>query len=856
MQLTDFCKNDGFESVLALTYNINVHFFEKVIFRNLIIGNAYDILILADGQQAEQDIARDIDELRHLGRDYLLHPIYLKGAFHPKLILRLNEKSARLCFGSGNLSFGGWGGNQEVAATWEFNERSAWQLNSMLDVISNYITDDFALERFQQLRDQSWLLTKSKPEDILYGTRIIVTPKDQSLSMLLAERWEGRRFESLHILTGSTDENGAFIQWCHDKFGIKNSIVGVNPEFCSFNVRQLQKIPVSIKIAPFESSRRLHAKFYLFDGPDGSAVIMGSANCSRAAWMLEPVKGGNVESIIIYDDIDKSKVMNILDIFPDEHKYPEEVLTRKIVNDSRDFYSGVGYYLTHLSIDERSETLTARFSKVLNEKYKIECEIIDSSFYLKPINDKNTEWIVKIPTLTPSKEILWVKVTVTDTNGNKIVFRRWIDYPDQLRRSAIVIKTRNALHNLSQAKSTSEQRKILEDLHYLGDMFIHRTSSFPDFRHSNERERKKDGTTVPQVTPEMLIRSLNEKDKKLTLRHHHSFMEGSPLTGIMRALFTSLDDEESLEELALVDENQFPTDVEVEDTKKRKGNGSETELSEDEIKKCEERFKTKLGKEFSSYLDKLASEKFAIECTARQMVEACAFMLAVAAKCIKRNSEYEELAREWIIRVVEILFMQKYKEDQSVGLFDYVKKRYSEHDFNCIVGDGSLWVVFLVILGIVPWNDVLGNLKRAFILRLIYKRPEMIMHLNEDKFNLIISKIDFKNVEVWFSQSIPDILKSLDKIEYYLDNHFEMLVKDHDPSEYMGGDWFYRKDIGLAVFENFTKNPIYMSVFLPYKGKMTKVCSKNYYVNIRIAMSKDINLKKMYVNLGKKFDFK
>jgi len=841
MKLTDFCKNDSFHAVLALTYNIDAHFFEKVIYRNLLIGNASDVIILADGQQVEEDIERNIGELRHLGRDYLLHPVFLKGTFHPKMLLRLNEKGAKLCLGSGNLSFGGWGGSQEIAATWEFDKRSAWQLNSLLNIISEYITDDFASERFRHIRDQSWLLTIAKPEE-MDRTRILITPKNQNLSMLLSERWEGRRFDSLHILTGSTDKKGTFIQWCHDTFGIKNCIVGVNPEFCSFHVRHLQKIPVSINISPFESKRRLHAKFYLFDGPDGAAAIMGSANCSYAAWMMEPAKGGNVESIIIYDDIDKFEVMNILNNFPDEHIHPKDVLTNEVIDDSRNPSGSVGYYLTQLSIDEMGENLIARFSKALDESYKIECVIMDLSFYLTPVNNKSTEWIAKISTLMPSKETLWGIIKVENKNGTVVVFRRWIDYPEQLRRSAIGTRAKNALRGLSNAYTTSEQRKVLEDLHYLGDIFIHSTSSFPDFRRRDEREQKEFDKNVARVTPEKLIRSLKENNRKLDIKYHSSFMYGSPLKGIMKILFDTLDDEKSPEESGQFEEELVTEKVGEEDPRKSKIGKSKNDLSEEETKKREEHFKAKLNKEFSRYLDKLSSEKFAKVCTARQMVEACAFMLAVAAKCMKRHSEYEEIAREWIIRVCEILFFQKYEDEQPAGLFNYVKRRYSEKEFNAIVGDGNLWVVFLVVLGIFSWEEMLGNLKRAFILKLIYERPELIKHFDEYKFNLLIKRIEFENAEIWFRESLPGILKTLSDIEDYLDDHFNKLIEDSDPLEYRPGDWFYRKGMGWAFFEYFDEESKNMHIYLPYAGRKMHVLCKGFYINVRQALVKNVEL--------------
>ena len=46
----------------------------------------------------------------------------------------------------------------------------------------------------------------------------------------------------------------------------------------------------------------LHAKFYWFEGEQGTSAVFGSANCSAAAWLLSPDRGGNVETILCFDE--------------------------------------------------------------------------------------------------------------------------------------------------------------------------------------------------------------------------------------------------------------------------------------------------------------------------------------------------------------------------------------------------------------------------------------------------------------------------------------------------------------------------------------------------------------------------
>ena len=42
---------------------------------------------------------------------------------------------------------------------------------------------------------------------------LIITQPDQPLGKQLVDRWDGKRFHTLKLFTGSTDKNGAFIKY-------------------------------------------------------------------------------------------------------------------------------------------------------------------------------------------------------------------------------------------------------------------------------------------------------------------------------------------------------------------------------------------------------------------------------------------------------------------------------------------------------------------------------------------------------------------------------------------------------------------------------------------------------------------
>jgi hypothetical protein len=118
MNPREFCRQRGFNSAILLTYCFEPLFFERVILKDLWAGETGDILVLGDAREINESSTRWIGQLRNLGRRYQLALALTKGAFHPKLMLRVGSEGAAVWVGSGNLTSGGWGGNHEVCCAW------------------------------------------------------------------------------------------------------------------------------------------------------------------------------------------------------------------------------------------------------------------------------------------------------------------------------------------------------------------------------------------------------------------------------------------------------------------------------------------------------------------------------------------------------------------------------------------------------------------------------------------------------------------------------------------------------------------------------------------------------------------
>ena len=112
----DVLRSARWSRALIGTYVMSLGFFEAAPLRALRRGGATDIRILAD----VAGVAGALGEAgaREVGRTYAVEPVRVTdGCFHPKFLLLDGDTGPRMLVGSGNLTFGGWGSNLELAET-------------------------------------------------------------------------------------------------------------------------------------------------------------------------------------------------------------------------------------------------------------------------------------------------------------------------------------------------------------------------------------------------------------------------------------------------------------------------------------------------------------------------------------------------------------------------------------------------------------------------------------------------------------------------------------------------------------------------------------------------------------------
>ena len=110
----DVVEAHPWQRVAFTTYALSLSFFEAVILDALVRGGGNSqALVLADVDGVRASIGEQ--GAQRVGKDYEVEPVAVtNGVFHPKVSVFISADECHVLVGSGNLTFGGWGGNCEV----------------------------------------------------------------------------------------------------------------------------------------------------------------------------------------------------------------------------------------------------------------------------------------------------------------------------------------------------------------------------------------------------------------------------------------------------------------------------------------------------------------------------------------------------------------------------------------------------------------------------------------------------------------------------------------------------------------------------------------------------------------------
>jgi len=284
------------------TYSLSLSFFEAVVLDALVRGGGREALILADVQGVRASLSEQ--GAHRVGKDYEVEPVSVTGGvFHPKVSLLSAAGECHLLVGSGNLTFGGWGGNCEVLE----HLHPSFAADALDDAASFFdlmpVTERIRYGAADQCAAIAVELRKSIQAKSRTGSVRLFHSLDMSISEQVAQV-VGDLGGAVRMVAAAPfwDDGSAVVQLCKT-IGLDQIFVHSHPHgsvegFAGSNwpTSYRNKVrAIQLELLETQGQRRLHAKLFEILCKRGRVVVSGSPNCTGAALHRDR----NVEACVV-----------------------------------------------------------------------------------------------------------------------------------------------------------------------------------------------------------------------------------------------------------------------------------------------------------------------------------------------------------------------------------------------------------------------------------------------------------------------------------------------------------------------------------------------------------------------------
>ncbi len=296
-------KSKGYEIALFTTYNFEIQFFERSILNRLENNNIKTISLFVDSKKMTEAI--NVVTSSYIGKKYIVTEIETNTSFHPKLILLLGEKKARLIVTSANLTFTGYCYNNEIFNVFDYSEEDTKYLNLIkcafdyFNILNKkYNTLDCLI--FDQINNYNYLHKSSENKNV----RLIHNYDNSILEQLLNII---NNVKQIDIAVPFYDNELNALKSIKNYFPDASINLYIQNKLSTFNFKLNQEKNIISKsnILVFNEFNNIgtpamyHGKVFRFITEKESYILYGSANCTESALLKSSIKGGNYECDIL-----------------------------------------------------------------------------------------------------------------------------------------------------------------------------------------------------------------------------------------------------------------------------------------------------------------------------------------------------------------------------------------------------------------------------------------------------------------------------------------------------------------------------------------------------------------------------
>lgn len=463
INILDECCKNKFDIALMTTFNFEINFFERIMLKKLLnkSGLRY-ISIYVDKKQMDKSL--DMGQPRFLGNQYLVNTISTNKSFHPKIILLLSKKKAKLFVGSCNLTKNGIFKNNEIFNTYEFVKEDETRTN--LDIIQQAfeilkhirdVSNDFDKDIWKKCEEYEYLFEETGKNDETY----LIDNYKQSILEQVKDIID-ENIESIDVAVPYYEKEIDVIDIIRDRLNTKNINLYIQNEKSTFpfDFNKKNKIIDESNMYIFKkfSSKKersfYHGKVYRFNTNNKSYILYGSANCTKPALALSFVHNGNFEC----DILEKGEKDEFNYFFEDLEREDE---IQEYKSDNRpDSDSKSSDFIFENSILEQEKLITNIIKK---SDYKIK------SIFVNDIESEFEEDEGKITITTFLENQLWsdlsskLEIRINDNfNINGWYYNKSMLYYNREKRNTKYIETDIDISNMDVKELTNNVNKLTE----------------------------------------------------------------------------------------------------------------------------------------------------------------------------------------------------------------------------------------------------------------------------------------------------------------------------------------------------------------------------------------------------------
>lgn len=381
-----FSNTKNYDIALMTTFNFDVSFFERSILNRLYENNVKKVSLFVDSYELNKALS-EID-YTSIGKKYIINPIEMKEAFHPKLILLLGQASAKLVVASANITVSGYLRNGEIFNVFDYDDKHPENLKIINSAISF----------FEQLNDRSFNQDKAlfnEIKDLVYYGKT----SDNSELHLIYNLEESILTQVEQIVGNVTEIDIAVPYYDNYAFALKALHTSFpNAKINLYLQNKKCKFPLEHKNDDFiasiivfdkcnDSSAFYHGKVFRFITTDATYFLYGSANCTKSALTKATKENGNVECCVLErgtaDDFDA--FFDNFNITEDTENLQCDLLTFDSESNSNFFYrygALTSVLVFNIGFVKRISTIEVFYGDT-----KLDCEYKDDSLVVSAPTD-------------------------------------------------------------------------------------------------------------------------------------------------------------------------------------------------------------------------------------------------------------------------------------------------------------------------------------------------------------------------------------------------------------------------------------------------------------------------------------